>query len=524
MVPTVTSQCTTPCATCPGCTLSVTQQSTCPANSLTLAAGATSILNCTAIAGAYGTNGQACTLCPAGTYSSAVGATTSATCTSCQAGQYSTATGATAPCMACPVGQYCATLGTAPAACTSAPANSYYTSTATTASGCSWICNPGYYQSASTCVACPVGSWCYAGVQNTCPTNANSVALASDQNQCLCKAGYFGNGSATGTSPCPQCNAGSYCPGGNTNLSIACPANSTSSPGSNLLSQCYCPPGYQGSNGSTCALCPAGTICSSGSLSACPANTIAPEGSSSLAACVANPGFYQLTAGGSAFQCPANSYCTGGLNNVQCTANAVSPVQSISSSACYCDRGYQGVNNAPCVACAAGTWCWTGILNNCPASSNSAPLSSYMTNCTCNPGYSGPDGGPCVACLAGQQKPTQGTAVCQACGIQAYAPSPATPTCTPATQCPGGKYASPVYTPTSDNVCVNCLADSFCTGNALTPCPSPAVAPVASRNYTACRCPQGTFGVISSAASATCTTCPVGQFCPADQTVCACGV
>jgi hypothetical protein len=45
-------------------------------------------------------------------------------------------------------------------------------------------------------------SWCNADVQNTCPTHSESPALSSSQNACRCKAGYYGDGSKTGTSPC----------------------------------------------------------------------------------------------------------------------------------------------------------------------------------------------------------------------------------------------------------------------------------------------------------------------------------
>lgn len=62
----------------------------------------------------------------------------------------------------------------------------------------------------------------------TCPANSISPTGSTVQNACLCAPGYRGDGSRIGTSPCEICYAGYYCPGGNTNLSLACPENSTS--------------------------------------------------------------------------------------------------------------------------------------------------------------------------------------------------------------------------------------------------------------------------------------------------------
>ena len=62
-------------------------------------------------------------------------------------------------------------------------------------SDCPWTCNARYYQDGSACAECPANNWCSGNIKNTCPTNTDSVALSSSQNQCLCKAGYYGDGS-----------------------------------------------------------------------------------------------------------------------------------------------------------------------------------------------------------------------------------------------------------------------------------------------------------------------------------------
>ena len=189
------------------------------------------------------------------------------------------------------------------------------------------------------CTSCPADSWCSAGAANPCPQFTNAPVNATRQNQCQCNAGYVGNGSVATTSPCAYCWSSYYCPGGNSNVSYACPSNSTSPPGSSSITQCMCKPGYYGQNGRACALCPAGSFCASGALSSCPANSLSAAGSSDSSKCACNAGFYG-PAGGPCVQCPQNSYCTGGSNISACTANAVTAgVQTVSSALCTCDRG-----------------------------------------------------------------------------------------------------------------------------------------------------------------------------------------
>ena len=589
-LPLAAAQC--PCNTCTNCNVTTTLAAQCPSNSQTYSQGATNITSCQCVPGYYGvpsTNG--CSPCVAGTYSSASGATSSATCallipgtystalaltaqsqssscatgtystasgspssalcsqcaagtytsavaqtqctllaagtyssiigataqaqaTSCAVGTYSTALGAVAisTCATCPVGQYCSTVGTAPLPCTDAPSsNSQYLSTSTTSTGCSWQCNNGYYLDTGSCVSCPANSWCTASVKNQCPLNTVSSPLSSSQSQCLCQAGYFGDGSK---SPCSLCNAGSYCQGGNGNISTLCPGNSTSPPGSNLITQCQCIPGYEGSNGTTCTQCPQDTICLSGQLSQCPANSHAPAGSYIIDECVANAGFYQTGFGATPIRCPANSYCTGGQAIAPCTSHAISPAQSVSSDACYCDRGYQGVQNAPCVACTSGTWCWTGILNLCQAHSNSPPLSSYMANCTCNPGYTGADGSTCTACGAGTYKSLQGSSDCITCPVgQTFSTLQAQTSCAQCTVCPPGQWASTLCSSNSDSICSYCPVNHFCYHNALTPCPTPSISMANSSSYLDCYCPPGMYGSVGE--TATCDPCPEGLYCPA---------
>jgi hypothetical protein len=168
---------------------------------------------------------------------------------------------------------------------------------------------------------------------------------------------------------------------------LSCPENSTSAEGSTSIQQCFCKPGYLGNAaaGTPCSPCPPNTFCSGGLINLCSANALAPSMSDSADDCVCVPGFYGNPS--SCQRCPADSFCPGGLDAIQCTGNAVSPVQSTSGDACYCNPGYIGIKNAPCTLCPVGSWCWTGVANECPAHSITLPGASRASECSCVDGF-----------------------------------------------------------------------------------------------------------------------------------------
>ena len=575
------------CGACTSCT--VTSSTSCPTNTLAPAA-ASSLLNCTCIPGAFvnppdlglacsrclagsyapstgmtaclqcgvgkyqtgtGSSSSAdCSQCPSGTYLTGTGSALASDCANCSAGTYSGSLGASSAtsCLSCMVGfyslaqratsvdtcskidngKYCAVpCGVAPSPCVGLPNNASWISPGTTSTNCQWACNSQYYmltESSTGCTACPANYWCTANQANICPLNSGSAVLSSAQSQCTCNPGFYGNGSK---SSCVQCPAGFWCNGTNSNITFLCPQNTTSAPGASSLSQCQCAPGFYQTNASGCQLCPPNFFCDSGKLDTCPANKQSKSGSSGI--CTCNAGFYSNVSGGICKQCPANSWCEGDIHIANCTAKALSPAQSVSYLACYCDKGYEGKFNQSCAGCPVGTWCYMGEKYNCPVNSTSPALSSYTVNCSCNPGSTGPDGGPCSNCLPGTYKNNTGSNACTGCALQTFRPTEGATSCLPTNDCPRGWWPNPPYTAVSDNVCQYCPRDYFCRDNARSPCPFPtgnlilkSVSPVGSSSYLNCSCPAGTFGSVTGPAAndATCTPCGQGMYCPG--TVCQC--
>ena len=393
----------------------------------------------------------------------------------------------------------------------------------TNATNCHWACSLGAYLVGQTCPTCLPDSWCTANTKYSCPADSTTQSGASSQSQCLCTAGFRGDGSTTGTSPCTLCSIGSYCPGGNGNISTLCPGNSSSGAGSAALVMCQCSPGYVGPNGGPCTLCPKDSVCLSGNLTTCAANSQAPAGSSGNCSCI--PGFYSAQVGGPCQQCPANSYCAGGVAITRCASNqAVSPAGSALASSCYCDVGYLGVNNSACATCPADNWCYLGVSYPCPANTNTGGVTgqSYYWQCLCASGYVGSNGISCTPCAPGSYKPVRGNGTtCQACDPNTFVSTPGASSCAAATSCPGGQYANPATTSIADNVCVPCMPSYFCQANIQTPCPGGSVSPPNSTTFLNCSCPAGTAGQVSGADTGQCDPCSLGQFCPGIPCTCA---
>ena len=204
------------------------------------------------------------------------------------------------------------------------------------------------------------------------------------------------------------------------NASFACPDGKFSLPGSDNLGACVCPDfssskqnaryvqectcidGYyrQYSNayaigGWFCAPCNPGQDCYNNTNYTCPVHASSYAMAKSYQDCWCQSGFLNATdrtESNYCQDCPINRYCVGKGSVETCTENAVSPVQSASSTACTCWNGYKGLNNTPCVACDSPYYCFAGIQATCSEGTFSPPQAYDRLQCGCSPGRWGPSG------------------------------------------------------------------------------------------------------------------------------------
>lgn len=166
--------------------------------------------------------------------------------------------------------------------------------------------------------------------------------------------------------------------------------------------ECICDPGYYKEFNSAikpggwhCRLCLPGEFCANNTNQTCPVHSSSFGLAKSYTDCFCNAGYKNTTIRtpeNFCENCPANSFCTGKGVTEQCTSNAVSPEQSTDADKCYCDWGYRGVNNTPCIPCTSPTFCYGGIMAQCSEGTFSPPLSWTHMNCSCIPGRWGPPG------------------------------------------------------------------------------------------------------------------------------------
>lgn len=432
-----------------------------------------------------------CSVCSAGQYVAAVCTWTSDTlCMPCPMGNFCAA-GVSAG-TACPIGFTCPAGSSAPVSCI-LPANASFTGYGTgNVSSCPWTCHDGFYSGGTVCSPCPINSWCASGIRYNCPNNTLSPAFSSQQGQCVCAPGYYYL--TNGSSSCTVCASGSYCTGGSGGgLITRCASNFTSPPGSSSSSACVCNnPGYK-LIGTRCELCNPAEVCFNGTAYRCPDNSTASWGSSALTDCICLPGFSGPD-GGVCIRCPANHVCPGGNVRLPCTVNAISPVQSMNASACYCDGGYVGVGNISCTGCPAGAWCWSGILTSCPPNTVSPAMSFSAQNCSCRPGFAGPSCSPCQAGMFSDNS-AGSTSVCTTCPVGTYCPfaSAAPLVCAlPGAYCPAGSSAQRL-----------CPAGSFCASSSV-------IQPCVQGSY----CPEGSTVQVACAAGLYCPNTSVQIQCP----------
>ena len=444
--------------------------------------------------GTYSTtsNSSSCASCPAGTYSAATGASTAETCLQCEDGAYALSAG-TVECNLCPYSTWQDTSGNAYTSveCSPCPSNAYHgINGSVNVDDC--ICAAGYFKQSHSenevdngnarrllsshdflCVLCPGGDQCPGdNVNYDCPINyyaepgssnctecgGNSQGIVSlglvSEEQCQCITGYEGSYNNL----CTECPTGTY-------QDLDYTYDSTDTYLRQLIELKVNADGYESVDAVnvTCLYCAVGTygdIPGSPICFPCPANASTnAEGSDELTDCTCNAGFYG-PAGGPCQQCPADSYCIGGLPEHQpCHAHSTSVSGSSSGSDCKCIPGYYSTTaGGTCLKCPAGSYCpGDQAVQLCSSNSSSLVGGSVIQQCICDPGqWRG-----CILLQDGSGNALDGSG--QPCVID---------------------YSQP---------CTDCGEDVICLNNTLLHCPEHSEAPSGSHDEDACTCVDGYF-------------------------------
>jgi hypothetical protein len=180
-----------------------------------------------ALAGTYATGGTA-TDCAAGTYSTQLGATSSAVCLPCPAGYFCAAATSDYSANVCEAGYYCPE-GSSTGQAAACPTGTYSTTTG--------------LKSVSECTICPLGYYC----QNV----QDAVTLVWSWTVTACPAGTYGSRimlvsdtDSTGIRGCLPCPAGYICATAPTFEPVACAAGT-----------------YSAASATTCTACPVNYYC-----------------------------------------------------------------------------------------------------------------------------------------------------------------------------------------------------------------------------------------------------------------------
>ena len=330
-----------------------------------------------------------CTLCPLGTWGTAVGSSSQASAcpNQCPAGTYGTQLGCTNQACACQGKCQCGYWGNV------LGGNSQ-------ASACPNACPLGTYSStlgstsSAVCLSCPLGT--YAGVTGRCactPCSTGSYMAIQGASVCtLCSPGTIT--SAGGLSQCSLCAAGTY--GATSGMSVCqqCPIS-------------Y----YTSGDGLTlCTLCPIGTNATIIGTVTCPGCTLVlPANALFVYLCgwVCNTGYYAsvgpyslalyvLDAGSclpcsNSSQCAAGQYrplCTNGLyNNATCSGKCNNKLPS--SKAYYSTPSINNSANGCDWACNAGYF-KNQSMGNCSTCQTQCPIGQFITFVCSSPTFVGP--------------------------------------------------------------------------------------------------------------------------------------
>ena len=449
----------------------------CPANTYASFAGASSSASCTPCPADTFSNPGSAVCCPLGAYA----APGVPSCTACTVGRYSSTPGATsaAACLPCPAGYACPTIGT------STPA----------------ACAPGTNSSQLAGVCCGLGFWSASG-----STTCNPCAAGSSTN------GVMGGNTSASCMPCP---AGTRCPTAGTPLPLPCSAGTDSSSGAGVC----CPMGAWAAPGTTAC-----TPCTYNTYSITRAAT-------SPAACLAC-GASLFSSLGASVCCPIGAWATPSttLCNLCPSGSYSSTVGAAAFSSCTpCPAGtWSGSPGSPslalCSPCTPGRFCPsnTSTPRNCPQNTYNVDYSSTSASAckSCpNSTYSAAGSSICLSigttsCSGGTYVDAASATLCSPCPAGTFS-SLATTFCTP---CAAGYFSGQ-----GALACERCPRGSWCSGGLPYECPAGTYGSnLESTDASACTpCPQGTSNsAMGSMTSAACFTCPSGTFSSTGATAC----
>lgn len=119
------------------------------------------------------------------------------------------------------------------------------------------------------CAICPVGFYCPGGQELVaCPAHSTSTLQSTLLSDCFCLAGYY---YASPELYCQPCQRGRYKPNlGNAECALTCPTNADSELASTSLKDCFCIPEFHANMDetgqlATCIACTySGLICEGG--------------------------------------------------------------------------------------------------------------------------------------------------------------------------------------------------------------------------------------------------------------------
>jgi hypothetical protein len=340
-----------------------------------------------------------CTPCGAGMYSTVAGASVDYLCETCLAGKYAPEE-VNDDCITCEAGTYSEAGNSS---CTPCGAGRYSTvAGASDVSTCE-NCLAGKYATGeinddeSDCILCKAGK--YSGVDaapsenecQPCPLNATSRPGSELRQNCQCTAGYTGDDGNNCTAclrgeykeligdyACMMCPVAKFNPVVGSSACLSCPGISTSSGGSNDISNCSCAPGFTGPDRSDCSACPAGSFKPVTGFRSC-----------------------ELCEKSKYAEAPSSTTCTS------CPEGAVGPVGSNNRSKCACNAGFMPDQRVPpsvnvCLECQAGKFSLVDLpCQLCPSGSYS----------------DGPRSGKCKLCPVGYYNPSAGSSACVQCEI-----------------------------------------------------------------------------------------------------------